>query len=180
MRRIDETGKRYGSWMVLKRSENSKTGAVRYLCRCSCGKEKLVQVNSLRNGDSRSCGCLFRDTKSLANGHGAFYWLLANRKRAAKKRHHEWHLSDEEFRSLITRPCYYCGCEPNQGADAIRRNRNGAFLYNGIDRKDNSLGYTWENVVPCCKTCNQAKHTMSVDEFRNWINKVYTYLSIKG
>jgi len=26
-----------------------------------------------------------------------------------------------------------------------------------LDRKDSSIGYCMENVVPCCKECNQAK-----------------------
>jgi hypothetical protein len=35
----------------------------------------------------------------------------------------------------------------------------------GLDRKDNSGGYTPENTVPCCKDCNSLKsNTLSYDE----------------
>jgi len=34
------------------------------------------------------------------------------------------------------------------------------------------LGYTSENVVPCCWICNNAKKNLSYDEFRKWITRV--------
>ena len=46
---------------------------------------------------------------------------------------------------------------------------------NGIDRIDSSKGYTVENSVACCKYCNTAKNTMSVDEFLKWIGRVYEF-----
>jgi len=46
----------FGSWTVI--DEGPLKGRNRYyLCRCVCGKEKLVQGGSLRNGRSKSCGC---------------------------------------------------------------------------------------------------------------------------
>ncbi len=32
-----------------------------WLCRCECGTERLVRPYRLRNGESRSCGCLQRE-----------------------------------------------------------------------------------------------------------------------
>jgi 5-methylcytosine-specific restriction endonuclease McrA len=37
--------------------------------------------------------------------------------------------------------------------------------HNGIDRKNNSLEYTLENCVPCCRQCNFAKQGLSEIEF---------------
>ena len=31
----------------------------------------------------------------------------------------------------------------------------------GIDRIDNKMGYTLNNVVPCCSRCNFMKHIMT-------------------
>lgn len=51
-----------GRLMVLHRSENSPSGMARWLCRCECGKEKIVFGTALRNPrGTRSCGCLRRD-----------------------------------------------------------------------------------------------------------------------
>ena len=36
---------------------------------------------------------------------------------------------------------------------------------NGVDRVDNTKGYSVDNSVPCCKFCNTAKHTMSEGDF---------------
>lgn len=52
---IDLTGKRFGHWLVLIRTTNSKIGHPRWLCRCDCGREKIVQGGNLRNGGSKSC-----------------------------------------------------------------------------------------------------------------------------
>jgi len=43
----------------------------------------------------------------------------------------------------------------------------------GIDRMNNEVGYIITNVVPCCKICNWCKSNLTIQEFREWINKVY-------
>ena len=49
----DLTGKQFGEWTVLKKSETRK----RYwLCRCSCGYQKEVQDYTLIHNKSKSCG----------------------------------------------------------------------------------------------------------------------------
>lgn len=41
-------------------------------CRCECGNMTSVHTNDLRGGNSRSCGCLVRDTSAKTNlKHGA-------------------------------------------------------------------------------------------------------------
>lgn len=62
----DETGNRYGMLTVLRRydtSDPSSVGAY-WLCRCDCGKEVAVQGTKLRNGNTRSCGCLAQMSKA--------------------------------------------------------------------------------------------------------------------
>lgn len=54
---IDMTAKNFGYWQVIKRSENTKTGSAKWLCRCVCGKEKIIRGADLRLGKSTSCGC---------------------------------------------------------------------------------------------------------------------------
>lgn len=50
---------------------------------------------------------------------------------------------------------------------------NGEYHYNGIDRKNNSKGYTLENAVPCCGQCNIAKASFTEHEFISWVRMVY-------
>lgn len=56
----DETGNRYGRLTVLRRYDTKKPSGIGayWLCRCDCGTEVAVQGTKLRNGNTRSCGCL--------------------------------------------------------------------------------------------------------------------------
>lgn len=68
------------------------------------------------------------------------------------------------FEALVRRDCWYCGRGPRRTWRTYGCNQKVALL-NGLDRLDNSVGYTVENVVTCCGPCNRAKHTQSVDDF---------------
>jgi len=60
---VVDVGERYHRWTVTSSEpviSVSPAGnrARRYPCRCDCGSEALVLLGSLRNGASKSCGCL--------------------------------------------------------------------------------------------------------------------------
>lgn len=59
-----------------------------------------------------------------------------------------------EFKELIQRDCIYCGSSPDNLYKGARGYR---MPYQGLDRLNNSEGYTLENVVPCCEKCNAIK-----------------------
>ncbi len=163
-------GLRFGSLLVLRKERDSCEKPI-WLCKCDCGKEKMASYSALINGLIKSCGCIWR----LSEGEAAFHRIYTKMKKGALRRNINWGLTLEEIRPLITTRCFYCGQEPKQGQGLDYKNYNGNFLYNGLDRKNSSLGYTIENVVPCCKTCNFSKRLMSVEEFQNWIRRVYAY-----
>lgn len=58
MRRIDLTGKRFGALTALRPVSASGTADRRlgWLCRCDCGREKIINAASLRHGRTLSCG----------------------------------------------------------------------------------------------------------------------------
>jgi hypothetical protein len=62
---VDLTGRRFDRWLVLNQAPSRRmpcgVPAVYWLCRCDCGAEKEVYGGSLRNGVSRSCGCLIAE-----------------------------------------------------------------------------------------------------------------------
>jgi hypothetical protein len=86
-------------------------------------------------------------------------------KHSAKQRNYEFALSLENFSEIILKPCTYCG----ENEKRI-----------GVDRIDNTKGYTVENSNPCCTTCNMMKKVMTVSEFLSHIKKIYNYNAERG
>jgi len=62
---IDMSGLTVGRLSVLGFAGLTRTGQARWRCRCECDRETLVPGEHLRNGHTRSCGCLRRETASL-------------------------------------------------------------------------------------------------------------------
>lgn len=54
---INLRGQRFGFWMVIEQGEKNSKSQTQWLCECECGIRKLVTSNSLRTGNSTSCGC---------------------------------------------------------------------------------------------------------------------------
>lgn len=61
---IDLTGQMFGRWAIIAREGSDKHGGPLWRCRCQCGTERLVSGLGLRNGTSRSCGCLMREVSA--------------------------------------------------------------------------------------------------------------------
>jgi hypothetical protein len=62
---IDLTGQRFGFWLVQNIGNKQTNGQTQWNCICECGIQKLVTSNSLRGGNSTSCGC--NHTPDLTN-----------------------------------------------------------------------------------------------------------------
>ena len=60
--RYDLVGQKIGRWTVqyLLEERTKKRGKI-YHCKCECGNEKDVPAETLRRGESKSCGCLNRE-----------------------------------------------------------------------------------------------------------------------
>lgn len=74
----DYTGDKYGRLTLLREEEPyiSSSGLCKarmYLCKCECGNETIVALPSLRNGNTKSCGCLSKDLLVKRNKENAKY-----------------------------------------------------------------------------------------------------------
>lgn len=180
----DMVGARFGRLVVLERLPNNKSGRAVFLCQCDCGNIKKLHGNNLTRGLSKSCGCLRSELSGkrigqqqrLPDGIAARNALFHRYKMGADRRGHEFLLTIEEFSFITKQDCFYCGRPPLSVAKPVGGYDTGDYLYNGIDRYDNSVGYIYENSVACCKTCNLAKHSMSFDEFVSWIEQVHRHI----
>lgn len=146
-------------------------------CRCICGNIYYAQRDSLGSRKLKTCGCGM-GRKVLDNNMGPINQILLSYKNNAKARNLVWELSDEIVFIMIKSPCFYCGIiNGNTRWDNRYKNKR-KLLYNGIDRIDNNKGYTVENSVPCCGSCNLFKREKTVEQFITKVKNIYSYLQL--
>jgi hypothetical protein len=171
----DITGKKFGRWTVIGVAERRRNGTgsrIFWECLCVCGNRKKVNAEVLKRGGSKSCGCLKKERpKVLPYRVPERNLLFRTYKNNAKRRNQDFFLTIEQFTEIISKDCFYCGIKPNK--QLIGKGFDGQYVYNGVDRVNNAVGYVPKNCVPCCETCNKAKRMMSTGEFRVWIIRAY-------
>ena len=64
MQKIDLTRKRFSRLTVLGEVGRDKHKKILWKVRCDCGIEKIVIGLNLKKGDTKSCGCYFREMRS--------------------------------------------------------------------------------------------------------------------
>lgn len=179
----DITGKKYGRLTAVKIFHKNSQGNY-WLCRCDCGNYKKVRIGHLTTGGTKSCGCLkVENLKKIGGsnkkefGESSFNKLYKRYKDRAKKKNFDFFLTKDQFKSLTKLDCYYCGIQPHQ----VEKSSDcyGEYVYSGIDRKVNSLGYTLENSVPCCNECNISKSTKSEKEFQSYVKRLYEHFAAR-
>ncbi len=185
-----EIGEIFSNLTVIKHLGSVKYNNI-YLCKCSCGNEKEFPLTLLRTGKATHCGCL----KFSSNTHGnrkyspqeaSFRAKASGYKAEAKSRNIDYSLTVEDTINLLKGKCNYCLQEPNNIFNSrlsrISKNKNNfssrhstdyTIYYNGIDRVDNTKGYTIENTVSCCFRCNTAKLNYTTEDFKSWITNIY-------
>ena len=168
VRRIDMTGKRVGTRVVLGAVGRGHHGGLLWKTRCDCGKEQVQTGPDLRGSANRSarlsCRSCWKPTNKLPAGVSAIRNRMGDYKRNAKRLRRTWDLTEAQFSSLVTSSCHYCGIEPQTSYRGVS--------VNGVDRLDNDQGYTPENCVACCMVCNRAKFQMPVAKFYTWVAQV--------
>jgi hypothetical protein len=169
--REDIVGRSFGKLAILRFSHSKKCTARNghyfyYICRCGCGKESVGERHDLIRGSKKSCGCLFK----YSPGEGSFNAVFNLYLRQAENRGYAFHLDKKTFSELTKSPCTYCGDPPSNKYRV--RGGNGDYIYSGVDRIDPSIGYTKENSVACCGTCNQMKWDMPREVFLRHVEKI--------
>jgi predicted nucleic-acid-binding Zn-ribbon protein len=137
-----------------------------YVVCSECGHETVqrgIDLEKLWDRDCLKCKIDNRD----ANATTVYNRVKGN----AKKRSISFDITLKDFIEIASKNCFYCNQEPVQGHNFRTRSQP----YNGLDRLENSFGYTRENSVSCCPTCNYAKHDLSILEFKAWLTKCYGY-----
>ena len=160
-------GDPFGRLTVTGVHKRDRLGHYHYHCRCECGKNTTVREDNLISGSTNSCGCGRGRSRTNPRGSAdsAISYIIIAYRRSALQRGREWTLTRDQVRSLVGATCHYCGVPPA----TIKATSHGPFFWNGIDRLRNDQGYTPENSVSCCRTCNVAKNKMSIEAFAEWV-----------
>lgn len=172
-KRLELTGQKFGILTVIGFSYVSKRKSY-WLCKCECGNEKIIQGVNLTLEKTKSCGC--SQSRTLSEGIAARNKVLGQHKRSATGKNLEQALTDEQILFLHKQNCHYCGVSPSNICSP--KKFNGDYVYNGIDRMDNDVGYTVDNSITCCSNCNYAKRNRTYEEFKDWIKQVHLHLSL--
>lgn len=157
------------------RGENGRS---KCLCRCACGKEKLVyyanMVKRKRSKSTKCCGS--PECRRKLNTTARL--LYQNYRSRARRKGLVFVLNLDAFIAITQQKCHYCGQKPSN----VRKGRhcNLDYTYNGIDRKDNEKGYEEGNMLPCCWRCNDFKGIESYDVFVSNIKEIYKFITGGG
>jgi predicted Zn-ribbon and HTH transcriptional regulator len=174
-----------------------KIGAINYHnCKCLlCNEIYTVDIRNINAGTSKNCKkCGYKighnkqkntiRTKRTAKESAEYYFFMQYRK-DGKKRGYNWNLTLEQFTALIYGNCHYCGKPPSAIRTPLKHmgmsqklTEEAKITVNGIDRKNNTIGYEPTNCVSCCKLHNQSKMDTSYEEYLQGIIDVYNHLNL--
>lgn len=157
----DYTGFKRNSLIAISYSHIYKNQTF-WIFKCDCGIMKAIRPNKVfkKTNPTKTCGC-------WRTGNNALKKLIRSYKKGARIRGLEWNLSEDDFLKITSEICFYCKSIPEKKI----KSTYDEFTYNGIDRKNNKIGYILENCLPCCTLCNKAKRDLDYDLFISWINK---------
>lgn len=193
--KTDYTGMQAGILTALQPTNEKKHGAVLWLFRCACGVEKKLRAcDVFTKRGRRSCGCsqkrLSIETRKKPNA--GFQAQFVRYRVNAKSRKIPFDLDLTAFMSIARQDCYYCGVAPEDRKNAVlnaiawevrARSRNVCIdedyyscVMNGVDRVDNSKGYSSENCVSACQTCNLMKWKHNQGEWVSHIKRIAKHL----
>ena len=80
----------------------------------------------------------------------------------ANKKSIEFALTLEQFNTITSSPCAFCGTSTKIG----------------INRIDSGQGYTIDNCQPACSKCNLMKYTFTSNNFIKHISKILKHLNV--
>lgn len=119
-----------------------------FLCK-GCGKEFAPTLS-----DCKTATGLCRKCTSKANGNTRCKRPFESRfntiRSVAISRGHSFALTFVEYLDFVNQVCHYCGRELPWAPYGPQGSSN-------LDRKDNALGYSKDNCVACCWSCNAVK-----------------------
>lgn len=155
---IDLTGQVFGRLTVVSRVENNSGNRFQWLCHCSCGNDVKVISDSLRTGNTQSCGCISLEDltgrvfgkltveKYLKNENGKRIWLC----RCECK-----NVREVETSYLIANRIVSCGCANRTTFIDLTGMKFGKLTALKIDKEEINKSGTKYTYWLCKCDCNK-------------------------
>ena len=133
----DISSQKFGNITVVSEAGRSKHGAILWLCTCECGKSVVCNGDSLKSGNTKSCGCI-RSGKQGDSGRkeSLYQTWRAMMRRCYEPSHHAFHRYGG--RGIIV-------CERWHNYDNFKNDLGVKPFGLTLDRIDNNAGYSPEN-----------------------------------
>lgn len=171
---IDLAGQKFGNLAVVEHLYKNKYGQYLCLCKCDCGNDKTVIGTNLKNGTTKSCGCLRFKSKNIKHGHG--------KRNKTSKTYNSWNSIIQRCTNIHNKNYKNYGGRnpPTTVCDRWNIKKGGSFANflsdmgekpsnkHQIGRINNTLGYYKENchwVLP--KANNRNKNNNHILEYNN-------------
>lgn len=163
MKRIDLTGETFGEWAVISYAGRTANNAALWLCRCSCGNEKAVVGQTLREGKSVQCrSCSTRNALTKPFRGNRIVHVFSGMKQRC------YNPNNKEYRNYGGRGITVCDeWRDNPQTFYAWAYTNGFADGMSIDRIDNNHGYSPLNcrVVPLSSQSKNRRtsHIITID-----------------
>lgn len=185
--RLQLEGQRFGKLIVESVSTKDRNGHYRFLCRCDCGVEKVVQGTHLVQGKTISCGCAkprgssHKQWTGCGEIHGNYFAGIRRSAAGSKGRAPlTFDITIEYIWDLFLaqeRRCALSGLELNFKVGNYNSPGRGHSQTASLDRIDSGEGYVPGNVQWVHKDINRMKSVLPQDRFLDLCRRVSAHNS---
>lgn len=164
----DITGQSFGFLTVLQPAPSRKNGHAWWKCECKCGNVIELSSKYIVRGTG-SCGCLVH-----RRGKDHPYWrgcgelmssFFSMIKKGASTRDHTFEITIQDAWELFEKQKGICALSGLTIELPKSRYELDSYKTASLDRIDNSVGYTKNNIQWVHKHINMMKRTLSQEQF---------------
>lgn len=164
-------GQIFGSLTVDRLATNDPFGKTRWICNCSCGREKTINASSLLKGLTKTCGyCAERHNFKGYEEISGSYWR--RQIESSEKRCLTFEITPEYVWNVYLKQNKKCKLS---GVDVCfyKNQDKGKFQTASIDRIDSKISYVEGNIQILHKRVQKIKDVVPNDELIYWCKLIH-------